>query len=134
TALAAVVEVDNPVALVGALRSPLFGISDTALYRFAQAGGVFNYYLADAGAGHAVLFTPRHLRGFLQAAGFELLSMETRGFRIVQRERDRLSLGWKKPFLRLAENLGHEWGKRTGRGHFLLAIARRCGQAARISS
>ncbi|MHC4107777.1 MAG: UvrD-helicase domain-containing protein, partial [Planctomycetota bacterium] len=44
TALAAVVEADNPVALVGALRSELFGISDTDLYRFAKAGGRFNYY------------------------------------------------------------------------------------------
>ncbi len=93
----------------------------------ARAG--WRFYLADTGAGHAVLFTPGHLRGFLQAAGFELLSLETRGFRIVQRERDRRTLGWKRPFLRLAENLGHEWGKRTGRGHFLLAIAR-CGRKA----
>ncbi len=43
--LAAVVEPDNPVALVGALRSELFGISDTALYRFERGGGAFNYYL-----------------------------------------------------------------------------------------
>ncbi len=47
TVLAAVVEPDNPVALVGALRSELFGVSDTALYRFKKAGGVFNIFLAD---------------------------------------------------------------------------------------
>ena len=44
TVLAAVVETDNPVALVGALRSALFGISDTMLYRFRKAGGEFNLY------------------------------------------------------------------------------------------
>ena len=48
TALAAVVEADNPVALVGALRSPLFGVSDTELYRFSEGGGVFNYHRAGA--------------------------------------------------------------------------------------
>jgi len=94
----------------------------------------WRFYLADVGAGHAVLFTPRHLRSFLQAAGFELLSLETRGYRIVQRERDRRDMGWKRPFLRLAENLGHEWVKRTGRGHFLRTIARLPGPPARISS
>ncbi len=46
TVLAAVVEPDNPVALVGALRSELFGVSDTALYRFRKAGGVFDIYRA----------------------------------------------------------------------------------------
>ena len=44
TLLAAVVETDNPVALVGALRSALFGISDTMLYRFRKAGGTFDLY------------------------------------------------------------------------------------------
>ncbi len=46
TVLAAVIETDNPVALVGALRSALFGISDTMLYRFRKAGGEFNLYAA----------------------------------------------------------------------------------------
>jgi ATP-dependent helicase/nuclease subunit A len=46
TVLAAVVEPDNPVALVGALRSELFGVSDTTLYRFRAAGGVFDIYSA----------------------------------------------------------------------------------------
>jgi len=45
TVLAAVVESDNPVALVGALRSELFGISDSLLYRFKKAGGRFNLYV-----------------------------------------------------------------------------------------
>ncbi len=47
TVLAAVVEPDNPVALVGALRSELFGVSDTTLYRFKKTGGVFNIFRAD---------------------------------------------------------------------------------------
>ncbi len=47
TALAAVVEPDNPVALVGALRSELFGVSDTELYRFKKAGGTFNIFASD---------------------------------------------------------------------------------------
>ncbi|MBU1944598.1 MAG: UvrD-helicase domain-containing protein [Actinobacteria bacterium] len=43
TCLRAVDRVDDPVALVGALRSELFGISDAALYRFRRNGGRFNY-------------------------------------------------------------------------------------------
>jgi len=34
---------DDPVALVGALRSEAFGISDAALYRFKRAGGRFDF-------------------------------------------------------------------------------------------
>lgn len=41
--LRAVADPDHPVYLVGALRGPFFGIADRALYRFAQAGGVFHY-------------------------------------------------------------------------------------------
>ncbi len=41
--LAAVTRADDPVALVGALRSEAFGLSDAALYRFKRAGGRFNY-------------------------------------------------------------------------------------------
>jgi ATP-dependent helicase/nuclease subunit A len=54
--LAAVVQPDNPVALVAALRSELFGISDSALYDFKQKGGSFSFAssiptgLADADA------------------------------------------------------------------------------------
>jgi ATP-dependent helicase/nuclease subunit A len=43
TCLRAVVRPDDPVALVGALRSELFGISDQALYTFKQAGGQFAF-------------------------------------------------------------------------------------------
>ncbi|MFH1150493.1 MAG: UvrD-helicase domain-containing protein [Actinomycetota bacterium] len=43
TCLRAVDRVDDPVALVGALRSELFGISDAGLYRFRRNGGYFNY-------------------------------------------------------------------------------------------
>lgn len=41
--LRAVVRPDDPVALVAALRSELFGISDQALYTFKQAGGQFAF-------------------------------------------------------------------------------------------
>ena len=42
--LEAVTQPDNPVALVAALRSELFGISDTALYTFKAAGGRFSFH------------------------------------------------------------------------------------------
>ena len=51
TALAAIVEADNPVVLVGALRSQLFGISDTQLYQFSRAGGQFRYYDQESAQG-----------------------------------------------------------------------------------
>ncbi len=41
--LTAVIHPDNPVALVGALRSYVFGISDAALYNYKKAGGFFNF-------------------------------------------------------------------------------------------
>ena len=41
--LKAVAGPDNPVLLVAALRSELFGVSDPALYRFKKAGGRFDY-------------------------------------------------------------------------------------------
>jgi len=41
--LQAVVYPDNPVCLVAALRSELFGVSDTALYAMKKAGGRFSY-------------------------------------------------------------------------------------------
>ena len=44
TCLVAVTQPDNPVALVAALRSELFGISDQALYDFKQCGGHFSYH------------------------------------------------------------------------------------------
>jgi ATP-dependent helicase/nuclease subunit A len=44
--LAAVVQPENPVALVAALRSDLFGISDPALYAFKAVGGTFRYTTA----------------------------------------------------------------------------------------
>lgn len=43
--LQALVEPDNPVALVAALRSELFGISDEQLYAFRRAGGRFDFRL-----------------------------------------------------------------------------------------
>ena len=42
-ALRAVIRDDDPVALVAALRSELFGLSDVSLYRFKKAGGRFGY-------------------------------------------------------------------------------------------
>jgi ATP-dependent helicase/nuclease subunit A len=43
TLLQAVADPDDPVPLVAALRGPLFGIDDGALYRFAKAGGRFSF-------------------------------------------------------------------------------------------
>ncbi len=45
-ALRSIVEPHEGVALVGALRSPLFGISDTELYRYQRDGGRFDLALA----------------------------------------------------------------------------------------
>ncbi|MGH7359335.1 MAG: UvrD-helicase domain-containing protein, partial [Candidatus Rokuibacteriota bacterium] len=42
-ALAAIEDPHDPVALVGALRSPFFGITDEALLRLHAAGGEFSY-------------------------------------------------------------------------------------------
>jgi ATP-dependent helicase/nuclease subunit A len=42
--LAAVVKSDDPIALVAALRSELFGVSDVALYDFRRLGGTFSYH------------------------------------------------------------------------------------------
>jgi ATP-dependent helicase/nuclease subunit A len=41
--LRAIVEPENPVALVGVLRGELFGISDVELYDFVKSGGRFSY-------------------------------------------------------------------------------------------
>jgi ATP-dependent helicase/nuclease subunit A len=41
--LRAVTQPDNPVALLGVLRSELFGVSDRSLYAFKQANGRFSY-------------------------------------------------------------------------------------------
>ena len=41
--LAAAVQPENPVALVAALRSELFGVSDPALYDFKKSGGRFDF-------------------------------------------------------------------------------------------
>jgi len=41
--LQALADPDNPVPLLAALRGPLFGVDDEALYRFARAGGRFSF-------------------------------------------------------------------------------------------
>jgi ATP-dependent helicase/nuclease subunit A len=41
--LEALADPDNPVPLVAALRGPLFGVDDEALYRFARAHGRFHF-------------------------------------------------------------------------------------------
>lgn len=41
--LSAALRPEDPVALVGALRGELFGVSDAGLYRFKDAGGRFRY-------------------------------------------------------------------------------------------
>jgi len=43
TCLTAVLDPDNPVALVAALKSGLFGFSDPVLYRYRKAGGRFSF-------------------------------------------------------------------------------------------
>ena len=43
TCLVAATQPGNPVSLVAALRSELFGISDAALYRFKRSGGIFSF-------------------------------------------------------------------------------------------
>ncbi|MBK5092991.1 MAG: UvrD-helicase domain-containing protein [Actinobacteria bacterium] len=48
--LRALVRPDDPVALVGALRSELFGVSDAALFRFKKAGGFFSCYAEVPGS------------------------------------------------------------------------------------
>ena len=45
-ALEVLADPDNPVPLVAALRGPLFGVDDEALYRFARAGGRFSFRAA----------------------------------------------------------------------------------------
>ncbi|MDQ6892120.1 MAG: UvrD-helicase domain-containing protein [Acidobacteriota bacterium] len=42
-ALEAIADPENPVPLVATLRGPLFGIDDETLYRFAKAGGRFDF-------------------------------------------------------------------------------------------
>lgn len=84
-----------------------------------------HFYLADVTGGHLVLFSPGTLKRYGGALGLEILALETRGFRLVQRESDRRQMGWMRPFIRLAENLGHELVKWTNRGHFVLLIARK---------
>jgi len=59
TCVKAVIQPANPVALVAALRSELFGISDAALYHFKQAGSRFSFTepvsgCVPAGDGEAV--------------------------------------------------------------------------------
>jgi ATP-dependent helicase/nuclease subunit A len=41
--LATLSDPDNPVPLLAALRGPVFGVDDEALYRFARAGGRFSF-------------------------------------------------------------------------------------------
>jgi ATP-dependent helicase/nuclease subunit A len=42
-ALEAIADPENPVPLVATLRGPLFGVDDETLYRFAKAGGRFDF-------------------------------------------------------------------------------------------
>lgn len=50
--LASVEDPEDPIALVAALKSPHFGVTDDALARFVTTGGALRY-LTDAGAEHA---------------------------------------------------------------------------------
>ena len=85
-----------------------------------------DFFLADTTGGHVVLFTPSTLDRYCQALGLKVVSIKTRGFRIVQRERDRQKMkGLAKAFIRLVENVGHEIVKLSNRGHFVMLIARK---------
>jgi ATP-dependent helicase/nuclease subunit A len=53
TCLRAVARPDDPVALVAALRSELFGVSDAALYALKRAGGRFSFRTAVPASGLA---------------------------------------------------------------------------------
>lgn len=68
TCLRAVVRPDDPVALVAALRSPLFGISDRTLYVFRQAGGRFSFRATEA-TGRLSAEEARALRDALERLG-----------------------------------------------------------------
>jgi len=57
--LQALADPDNPVPLVAALRGPLFGVDDAALYRFKHAGGRFSFRVAPPQAAD-----PRILRAW----------------------------------------------------------------------
>ncbi|HEY8240728.1 MAG TPA: methyltransferase domain-containing protein [Kiritimatiellia bacterium] len=84
------------------------------------------FFLADTTGGHTVLFSPATLRRYNTSAGLETVSVTTRGFRIVQRERDRDKMrGFKRAAIRLAENIGHELVKPLGKGHFVMVIGRK---------
>lgn len=84
-----------------------------------------DFFLADTTGGHCVLYTPATLRRYCATLGLEPVAIRSRGFRIVQRERDRQRMGWKRTFVRLAENIGHEIAKIANRGHFILLIAQK---------
>ena len=85
-----------------------------------------DFFLADTTGGHVVLFTPDTLEKYSRALGLFPLSTKTRGFRIVQRERDRKEMkGLRKACIRLVENIGHELVKRSNRGHFVMLVARK---------
>src|SRR6185295_6258001 len=48
--LRALADPQDPVALLAALRGPLFGISDPELFAFKQSGGWFSIFQPEAGA------------------------------------------------------------------------------------
>ena len=88
---------------------------DSLTARVARA----DFFLADTTGGHATL------RRYCRDAGLDPFEVTTRGFRIVQRERDREAMGWNRAFVRLAENIGHEVVKPFGLGHFIQVVARK---------
>jgi ATP-dependent helicase/nuclease subunit A len=69
-ALEAVADPENPVPLVSTLRGPLFGVDDETLYRFAKAGGRFDFRQRPAAT------ADRRLQGAYEilSAGAELVA------------------------------------------------------------
>ncbi|HEY8240646.1 MAG TPA: methyltransferase domain-containing protein, partial [Kiritimatiellia bacterium] len=84
-----------------------------------------DFFLADTTGGHATLFSPATLSRYCREAGLEPVEITTRGFRVVQRERDREAMGWNRAFVRLVENIAHEVVKPCGLGHFINVVARK---------
>jgi 2-polyprenyl-3-methyl-5-hydroxy-6-metoxy-1,4-benzoquinol methylase len=84
------------------------------------------FFLADTTGGHTVLFSPSTLRRYNESVGLETVRVSTRGFRVVQRERDRKELrGPRRAAIRLTENIGHELVKPLGKGHFVMVVGRK---------
>lgn len=105
--LAVLSAVDDPtdqIALVAALRSPLYAIGDDDLYRFITAGGRFDITrpVPDAFAGSPIATAFASLRDladrkwWLEPSQMLLAVIEDRGANVVALERDRTRDTWRR--------------------------------------